>query len=67
MKLAVAAVVAITLCLGSLAARSLVVAHLAPALPGPEAAAAQNPVDTIALASIDRHLHRKLARLARGR
>lgn len=64
MKLAIAAVAAIMLCLGSLAARSLAASRAEPALPAQSAVA--QPHDPVALASIDRHLHRKLRKLARA-
>jgi hypothetical protein len=67
MKLAVAAAVAIALCLGSLTVRALVFsARRAPAAAVPAARAAPRAVDKRALAAIDQRLHRKLRRLARA-
>jgi hypothetical protein len=68
MKLAVAACVAIALCLGSLAVRALVRrAGERPFAPPAAARTAQrSPAEKRALATLDKRLHRKLRRLAKA-
>lgn len=61
MKLSIVTVLAIALCLGSLAARSHALRRSAE-VPAP--AAVENPHEHVALAAIDGHLRQKLHRLA---
>lgn len=61
MKLTIVTVLAIALCLGSLAARSHALRALSAAKPE---AVAENPHEHVALAAIDGHLRSKLHRLA---